>query len=87
MTSIIPVHRGFSAFQRAATKARQKVTAIVPAVLEQVFFFGGMASISYGAWMVYHPLGPIVGGISGVWISFLISADRVAEEQRRQRPG
>jgi hypothetical protein len=87
MTSIVPITRGFSAFRRGAIKLQQKVSALVPAFLEQVFFFGGIASVSYGAWMIYKPLGPIIGGVSAVWISFLIAADRVAEEHRRRRPG
>lgn len=52
------------------------VTRIVPAILEQFLFFAGLAAIAFGAWMIYRPLGPIFGGLCGVWISFLISAER-----------
>ncbi len=79
MTSIVPITRGFGAFRRAAMRVRKYVTATVPAVLEQGLFFGGLGSLSYGAWMIYHPLGPIVGGGLGVWVSFLISAERAGK--------
>ncbi len=52
------------------------ISRAVPAALEQILFFGGLAAVSFGLWMIYHPLGPIAGGAFGVWISFLIAAER-----------
>lgn len=28
-----------------------------------LMFFAGLASITYGCWMVYKPLGPMMGGV------------------------
>lgn len=39
----------------------------------------GLALLSYGAWLAYHPAGFVVAG-------GLLLADRVAEE-RREKPG
>jgi len=50
--------------------------AQTPAVLEKVLFFGGMAAVVWGVWMVYRPLGPIVGGGLAVWLGMLISVER-----------
>ena len=47
-----------------------------PAVLEKVLFFGGMGSVVWGCWMVYRPLGPIIGGLLAVWLGMLISVER-----------
>lgn len=47
-----------------------------PAVLEKVLFFGGMGAIVCGCWMIYRPLGPIVGGAIAVWLGMLISVER-----------
>ena len=47
-----------------------------PAVLEKILFFGGMGSVVWGCWMVYHPLGPMIGGVLAVWLGMLISVER-----------
>ncbi len=47
-----------------------------PAVLEKSLFFGGMGAVVFGCWMIYHPLGPIVGGGIAVWLGMLISVER-----------
>jgi hypothetical protein len=47
-----------------------------PAALERVLFFGGLAAIVAGCWMIYRPLGPLVGGALSVWISMLMSLER-----------
>ena len=46
------------------------------AVLEKILFFGGMGSVVWGCWMVYRPLGPIIGGVLAVWLGMLISVER-----------
>jgi len=47
-------------------------------VCEKLFFFGGLAAITWGCWMIYHPLGFVVGGMFGFWLSMLISIERGA---------
>lgn len=49
---------------------------VAPAVCQQLCFFGGMAAITYGAWMIYRPAGPIVGGALAMWIATAISQER-----------
>jgi hypothetical protein len=55
------------------TKACRKQT---PAALEKALFFGGMGSVVAGCWMIYRPLGPLVGGGLAVWLGMLISMER-----------
>ena len=43
---------------------------------EHLMFLGGLAAIAYGAWMIWHPLGPVVGGWFALKVSFLVSAER-----------
>jgi hypothetical protein len=62
--------------RRVVSYLRKKVSQVVPLIFEQGLFFGGIGAISFGAWMIYKPLGPIVGGAFGVWVSFLIAAER-----------
>lgn len=57
----------------AVSKFTQRV---VPAALEQGLCFGGLAAVTFGCWLVYRPLGFIIGGLLAVWISFAISAER-----------
>ena len=45
-------------------------------VNEHVLALLGLSSISYGAWMMYHPLGPIVAGLFLVGVAVLISLER-----------
>lgn len=54
----------FARFNRNAKHALSEA-------LQALLFFGGLTGISFGAWMVYHPLGPILGGIFAVYISFM----------------
>jgi hypothetical protein len=63
------LHRGLLAFRKACQKR-------MPAVLEHSLFFGGLASVVCGCWMLYHPLGPLVGGGLAVWVSMLASMER-----------
>ncbi len=63
------LRRGLAAFRKSCQKR-------MPAVLEHGLFFGGLASVTVGCWMVYHPLGPLVGGGLVVWVSMLASMER-----------
>ncbi|HZT29257.1 MAG TPA: hypothetical protein VFA33_05205 [Bryobacteraceae bacterium] len=63
------LQRGIAAFHKACRKR-------MPAVMENVLFFGGLASVVYGCWTVWHPLGPLVGGGLAVWVSMLTSLER-----------
>jgi hypothetical protein len=57
-------------------RVRRAIAAIVPGIFENALFFGGLAAIAYGCWMIYKPLGPIVGGVFAVKVAFLIAAER-----------
>ena len=63
------LRRGLAAFRKACQKR-------MPGVLEHGLFFGGLTSVAYGCWLVYHPLGPLVGGGLAVWVSMLASMER-----------
>ncbi|HZT29509.1 MAG TPA: hypothetical protein VFA33_06480 [Bryobacteraceae bacterium] len=63
------VRRGLAAFRKACQKR-------MPATMENVLFFGGLASVVGGCWMVWHPLAPLVGGGLAVWVSMLASMER-----------
>jgi len=65
-----------TAIKRAGSQFVKACRAQTPAVLEKVLFFGGMAAVVWGVWMVYRPLGPIVGGGLAVWLGMLISVER-----------
>ena len=55
---------------------RKELSRIVPWTIEHALFVGGFACMAFGAWMVWHPLGPIVGGWFAVKIALLISQER-----------
>lgn len=76
MTIPVPLRMPLEHWRAFMLRARQRVNVIVPAVFEQGLFFGGLTAIAYGAWMVYRPLGPIVGGVFAVKVAFLIAAER-----------
>ena len=42
---------------------------------EHFLFLGGLATMAYGCWLVWHPLGFIVGGWFSLRISLIISAE------------
>jgi hypothetical protein len=69
MRPVSAIRRGAAAFRKACQKR-------MPAVLEHSLFFGGLASVVWGCWMLYHPLGPLVGGGLAVWVSMLASMER-----------
>jgi hypothetical protein len=72
---IRPVH----ALRRRAASFAAACRKQTPAVMEKFLFFGGMASVVCGCWMVYHPLGPLVGGGVAVWLGMLVSVEREAK--------
>jgi len=63
------IRRGVAAFRKACRRR-------MPGLLEHGLFFSGLASVVCGCWMVYHPLGPLVGGGLAVWVSMLASMER-----------
>jgi len=64
------------AMRRAGSQFVKACRAQTPAVLEKVLFFGGTAAVVWGVWMIYRPLGPILGGGLAVWLGMLISVER-----------
>jgi hypothetical protein len=58
---------------------------LAPAAFEKLFFFGGLASITLGCWMAWHPLGPLVGGSMMFWLSLLISSERAEQAAAGKR--
>jgi len=68
--------RAVSAARRAADLFAAACRKQTPAVLEKVLFFGGMAAVVCGFWMIYRPPGPLVGGGLVIWLGMLISVER-----------
>jgi hypothetical protein len=58
----------------AAFNARAKY--VLGEALQAVLFLGGLGAMAFGAWMVYRPLGPIVGGFFAVKIAFLLATEK-----------
>lgn len=52
--------------------------------MKQVLYYGGAAAFVFGCWQIYHPLGPIVGGVLAVLVSLLM--DRVEVAKRQNEP-
>ena len=44
------------------------MTALALRALERLFLFGGVASVSYGAWLASEPLGFVVAGGACLWL-------------------
>lgn len=55
-----------------AGKLKAAVAPLLPAALADLFFFGGLAAVGYGVWLIYRPLGFIAGGAIGIWLATLI---------------
>jgi hypothetical protein len=66
----------YKLFRAQLARLRAAAAPIPPLVFEQVCFFGGLASIAYGAGLMYRPLGFIVGGLFAFWLATLISGER-----------
>lgn len=80
MTASIPIPKLFHLLN---AQRRQRLTILRDAcksvsayTFEHFLFLGGLAAIAYGAWMIWHPLGPLIGGWFGLKLSFLVSAER-----------
>lgn len=54
---------------------KKSILSHFPGTMSHVLFVGGLCSVAFGCWQIYHPLGPIVGGVLGVWFAFLVSAE------------
>ena len=65
------MQNGFVRARAVAGFLRLKAAHALSEVLQATLFFGGLAAIAFGGWMIYKPLGPIFGGLFAVWISFL----------------
>jgi hypothetical protein len=68
--------RAPNALKRGLAVLRTACQRRMPSVLEHSLFFGGLTSVIWGCWMLYHPLGPLVGGGLAVWVSMLASMER-----------
>ena len=62
---------GFARFIRY----RKAVAKVVPGVMANLLYFGGMAAVSYGIWMIYRPAGVIAAGLCGIKTALLIGAE------------
>lgn len=77
MTAALPLHYRFKLLGRKSREAvGQAITAAI--ALSQslaigALFFGGLAAVTYGAWLIYKPLGFIVGGILSVAFALRVS--------------
>ena len=67
----------------AHAKIRERMTVLTRSIakisaytFEHLLFMGGLAAIAYGAWEVWRPLGPILGGWFMVRVAMLIAAER-----------
>lgn len=43
--------------------------ALAALELDDAFYFGGLALVSYGAWRAYAPAGPIVAGLGLLYLA------------------
>ncbi len=68
--------RTANAFRRRAASFAAACRKQTPAVMEKFLFFSGLASFVCGCWMIYRPLGPLVGGGVAVWLGMLVSVER-----------
>lgn len=53
-------------------RLKAAIAPLLPAALADLFFFGGLAAIDFGLWLIYKPLGFIGGGLIGIWLATLI---------------
>lgn len=63
---------------------RPPITINIPrstpdSIIGNILFLGGMIAIAYGAWLIYHPAGFIVGGALAVWQG-MVAADSEHEK-------
>ncbi len=53
-------------------KLKALVAPLLPSAFADLFFFAGLIAINYGVWLIYKPLGFIVGGGIGILLATLI---------------
>jgi hypothetical protein len=70
VTLAIPTLRRFS-FNAIARVGKALHSALIG-----LMFFAGLASITYGCWMIYKPLGPMMGGVLVVSIALWLSTQK-----------
>jgi hypothetical protein len=61
-----------------------RVPSVLVTLLEHSIYFLGLASITYGAWLAWHPLGYVAGGGILVFVSFSVTAERALAERSRR---
>lgn len=61
--------------------ALRQLGKLMPEFFQFLFFFGGLLSIAGGFYMVYHPLGPIVGGIFATVVGYYIADDKEGDSK------
>jgi len=71
--------RTVNALRRGAALLASACKRHTPPATEKLLFYGGLAHIVLGCWMIYHPLGPLVGGGIAVWLGMLVSVEREAK--------
>ena len=60
---------------RTGLQARSRAAALRASNVAHLMFFLGILAIITGCGLIYRPAGFIVGGLFGMWLSFLIAAE------------
>jgi hypothetical protein len=60
------------------------INSTLVTVIEHVIYFSGLASVTFGCWLAYHPLGFVVGGLLLINTAFTITAERAFDERSRR---
>ncbi len=75
----IPLRRGRPVLKEKSLSFGGKLSIFYAKYRTAMFaypmFWGGLASVTVGFWMIYHPLGPIVGGTAAIYLSIAASTD------------
>lgn len=56
----------------------------VSVAVQHFLFLGGLVSITVGSYMIYQPLGPIVGGVVAISLGLLLSTET---DDKHRKPG
>lgn len=72
-----PIRRGqmLVAKKKEPSVISKTVAKYVPPAAQYILFFSGLVAFTFGWWMIYHPLGPIVGGATAVFVSTILRSD------------
>jgi hypothetical protein len=70
-------------FHPSTSQERTVRAAFLSSVSSNSLFYLGLASFIYGAWLMWHPAGWMVGGVLGVGVSVLIDREQAREELNR----